>query len=199
MSACARARSHAAFAHLYTAASLSECVTLCRYVQVAIPTPFDKTAHNGLEQYVWNTKKNRVDVTYTFNEGSFTGKQTVVKQKGRANPDCSTGAKWQARARVPAILRDAILSAYSVCARTRILHPAIRTGVMRVVWAGEALARVLLHASLAGLLHSRYRHQGLLVSCGLLSRDVGIRGMDVHNDSSGLLLFAVAFISLYAA
>jgi len=62
-------------------------------------------------------------VTYTFNEGSFTGKQTVVKQKGRANPDCSTGAKWQARARVPAILRDAILSAYSVCARTRILHP----------------------------------------------------------------------------
>ena len=69
---------------------------------------------------------------------------------------------------------------------------------MRVVWAGEALARVLLHASLAGLLHSRYRHQGLLVSCGLLSRNVGIRGMDVHNDSSGLLLFAVAYISIYA-
>ena len=64
-------------------------------MQVAIPTPFDKTAHNGLEQYVWNEKKNRVDVTYTFNDGSFEGKQVVVKQKGRVNPTSSTGAQWQ--------------------------------------------------------------------------------------------------------
>ena len=56
-----------------------------RYVQVAIPTPFDKTAHNGLEEYTWNEKKQRVDVKYTFNDGSFTGKQTVVYQKGRVN------------------------------------------------------------------------------------------------------------------
>ena len=101
--ACGPVRAFA-HSHAYTAASPSECVTLCRYVQVAIPTPFDRTAHNGLEQYVWNTKKNRVDVTYTFNDGSFTGKQTVVKQKGRANPKCSTGAKWQARVCVPAML-----------------------------------------------------------------------------------------------
>mmetsp|Transcript_14031 Transcript_14031/g.20412 ORF Transcript_14031/g.20412 Transcript_14031/m.20412 type:complete len:231 (+) Transcript_14031:89-781(+) len=67
------------------------------YVQVAIPTPFDKTAHNGLEEYTWNEKKQRVDVKYTFNDGSFTGKQTVVYQKGRVNSKVESGAQWQVK------------------------------------------------------------------------------------------------------
>ena len=34
------------------------------YVQLAIPTPFDRTAHNGLEQYSWDDAKKRVSVKY---------------------------------------------------------------------------------------------------------------------------------------
>ena len=70
-------------------------IYLCRYVQVAIPTPFDKTAHNGLEQYTWDEKNKRVAVQYTFKEGSFNGKEVVVKQKGRVNPKSTNGAMWQ--------------------------------------------------------------------------------------------------------
>jgi hypothetical protein len=70
-------------------------IHLCRYVQVAIPTPFDKTAHNGLEQYTWDEKNKRVAVQYTFKEGSFNGKEVVVKQKGRVNPKSTNGAMWQ--------------------------------------------------------------------------------------------------------
>ena len=65
------------------------------HVQVAIPTPFDKQAHNGLEHYEWDEKAKRVRVTYTFNDGSFTGKETVVHQVGRVNPKSENGTKWQ--------------------------------------------------------------------------------------------------------
>jgi len=66
-------------------------------VQVAVPTPFDKTAHNGLEQYTWDEEKKRIKVKYTFNDGSFTGKETVVYQKGRVNPDSKNSARWQVK------------------------------------------------------------------------------------------------------
>ena len=33
-----------------------------RYVQVAVPTPLDRGASNGLEQYVWNEEKQQVEV-----------------------------------------------------------------------------------------------------------------------------------------
>lgn len=69
----------------------------CRYVQVAVPTPFDTTAHNGLEQYTWDEEKQRIKVKYTFNDGSFTGKETIVYQKGRVNPESKNGARWQVR------------------------------------------------------------------------------------------------------
>jgi hypothetical protein len=49
-----------------------------RYVQVAIPTPFDSAAHNGLEQYEWDDKEKRIKVKYTFNDGSFTGSDFSV-------------------------------------------------------------------------------------------------------------------------
>jgi len=65
------------------------------YVQVAIPTPFDRGAHNGLEQYEWDEKKQRVSVKYTFNSGSFEGKVTTVKQVGRVHPGNENGTTWQ--------------------------------------------------------------------------------------------------------
>jgi apolipoprotein D and lipocalin family protein len=65
------------------------------YVQVAIPTPFDRGAHNGLEQYTWNEQKQRVKVKYTFNNKSFTGKLTEVTQVGRVAPKSENGTTWQ--------------------------------------------------------------------------------------------------------
>ena len=50
------------------------------YVQVAWPTPFDRDATNGLEQYTWNEEKEQVAVKYTFNSKS--GAPTVVQQIG---------------------------------------------------------------------------------------------------------------------
>lgn len=32
------------------------------YVQIAVPTPFDRGARNGLEQYSWNAKKSQVNI-----------------------------------------------------------------------------------------------------------------------------------------
>jgi len=65
------------------------------HVQVAVPTPFDKNAYNGLEQYTWNEKKQRVEVKYTFNTGSFTGKETSFYQVGRVKPGSDNGTEWQ--------------------------------------------------------------------------------------------------------
>jgi lipocalin len=65
------------------------------YVQVAIPTPFDRNATNGLEEYTWDEKKQRVRVKYTFNAGSFTGKLNTVYQLGRTNPKSDNGTRWQ--------------------------------------------------------------------------------------------------------
>lgn len=65
------------------------------YVQVAVPTPFDKTAHNALELYEWDDRRQRVRVTYTFNAGSPSGKQKTVGQIGRVNPRNENGTLWQ--------------------------------------------------------------------------------------------------------
>lgn len=75
--------------------TFNACRCSARYVQVAVPTPFDSTAHNGLEQYTWDDDKKRIKVKYTFNDGSFSGKETVVYQKGRVNPNSENGARWQ--------------------------------------------------------------------------------------------------------
>lgn len=34
------------------------------YVQAAIPTAFDKGAHNGVEEYTWDAASSRVKVKY---------------------------------------------------------------------------------------------------------------------------------------
>jgi len=67
------------------------------FVQVAIPTPFDRGAHNGLEQYSWDEEEQRVKVKYTFSSGSFEAKPTVVYQKGRVAPGSEDGTLWQVK------------------------------------------------------------------------------------------------------
>ncbi|CAK0795848.1 unnamed protein product, partial [Prorocentrum cordatum] len=65
------------------------------YVQVSIPTPFDRGAANGLEQYEWDEERQRVMVKYTFNSGSFEGKTREVAQVGRVHPESEHGTTWQ--------------------------------------------------------------------------------------------------------
>lgn len=65
------------------------------YVQVAVPTPFDKTAHNGHELYEWDDRQQRVRVTYTYNDGSFSGKKKTIGQIGRVHPRSENGTLWQ--------------------------------------------------------------------------------------------------------
>ena len=44
-------------------------------------TPFERRVHNGIEKYTWNQDKQRIDVSFTYNYGSFDGPQKSVPQK----------------------------------------------------------------------------------------------------------------------
>jgi apolipoprotein D and lipocalin family protein len=51
------------------------------YVIASIPTFIEKGAHNAIETYTWNAKEDRIDVGYTFNQGSFSGEMKSYPQK----------------------------------------------------------------------------------------------------------------------
>ena len=62
------------------------------YVQIAWPTPLDRKASNGLEQYSWSEELQQVAVKYTFNRPN--GKQVVVEQRGGVNHKNPNGTTW---------------------------------------------------------------------------------------------------------
>ncbi|MGC9312441.1 MAG: lipocalin family protein [Sediminispirochaetaceae bacterium] len=65
------------------------------YVIAVIPTPFEKNAVNGIENYSIN-EDGTIQVRYTFRKGSPGGKQKVMYQKGWIyNPE--TNADWRVR------------------------------------------------------------------------------------------------------
>lgn len=51
------------------------------YVLAGRFTFLEKDVHNGLERYTWNQKENRIDVDFTYNQGSFTGPKKSIPQK----------------------------------------------------------------------------------------------------------------------
>jgi len=63
------------------------------YVVAGRTTFVEKGAHNSLEEYTWNKEKNRIDINFTFNKGSFTGKKKSVKQKAWIE-NKTTNAHW---------------------------------------------------------------------------------------------------------
>mmetsp|Transcript_3037 Transcript_3037/g.7559 ORF Transcript_3037/g.7559 Transcript_3037/m.7559 type:complete len:164 (+) Transcript_3037:26-517(+) len=65
------------------------------YVQAAIPTPFDRHAHNGVEEYTWDPASERVAVTYTYRSKAFDGKETTIYQTGRISPKSTNRTVWQ--------------------------------------------------------------------------------------------------------
>ena len=62
------------------------------YVQRAIPAigALEKSAHNGVEEYVWDAENECIDVTYTFNAGSLEGPTRTVRQRGWMQDDLGT-------------------------------------------------------------------------------------------------------------
>jgi apolipoprotein D and lipocalin family protein len=64
------------------------------YVIANIPTFLEKGAHNAVETYTWNEKEERIDVNFTFNDGSFEGKKKSLPQKAFVH-NKKTGAEWK--------------------------------------------------------------------------------------------------------
>lgn len=57
-------------------------------------TIFEKGAHNGIERYIWNEKKNRIDISYIYNKNDFDGPEKVIGQKGWIYNE-QTKAHWK--------------------------------------------------------------------------------------------------------
>ena len=57
------------------------------YVIANIPTFIEKGAHNAIELYTWNGEKDRIDIDFRFNKGSFDGKLKVYPQKAWISRD----------------------------------------------------------------------------------------------------------------
>ena len=64
------------------------------YVLAGRFTFLETDVHNALERYTWNAAKERIDVAFTYNEGSLTGKQRSIPQKAWIH-DSATNAHWK--------------------------------------------------------------------------------------------------------
>ena len=51
------------------------------YVLAGRFTFLEKNVHNGLEKYVWNEEQKRIDVDFTYLQGSFEGPKKSIPQK----------------------------------------------------------------------------------------------------------------------
>jgi apolipoprotein D and lipocalin family protein len=64
------------------------------YVLAGRFTFLETNVHNGVETYTWNEEKQRIDVDFTYNKGSFDGPIKSLPQKGWIyNTD--TNAHWK--------------------------------------------------------------------------------------------------------
>jgi apolipoprotein D and lipocalin family protein len=64
------------------------------YVIASIPISFEKDGYNAIESYTWNAEKERIDIDYRFNKGSFEGKLKGIPQKAWIH-DGRTNAEWR--------------------------------------------------------------------------------------------------------
>ncbi len=64
------------------------------YVLAGRFTFLEKDVHNGLERYTWNKEKDRIDVDFTFNQGTLNGPKKSVSQKAWIHNQ-STKAHWK--------------------------------------------------------------------------------------------------------
>jgi len=52
------------------------------YVMAGRFTFLEKNVHNAIESYSWNSTENRIDIAFTYNQGSFNGEVKSLPQKG---------------------------------------------------------------------------------------------------------------------
>jgi apolipoprotein D and lipocalin family protein len=64
------------------------------YVMAGRFTFLESEVHNGVEIYTWNEKEKRIDISFTFNKGSLTGKEKSIPQKGWIENN-QTNAHWK--------------------------------------------------------------------------------------------------------
>lgn len=64
------------------------------YVLAGRFTLFESGVHNGLESYTWNETKQRIDVAFTYHQGSFDGPMKSIPQKAWVH-DQSTNSHWK--------------------------------------------------------------------------------------------------------
>lgn len=64
------------------------------YVQAGRFTPFEKDVTNSVEIYTWNEKKERIDIDFSYNKGSFDGKKVEMPQNARIY-NKKTNAHWK--------------------------------------------------------------------------------------------------------
>lgn len=57
-------------------------------------TSLEDGAHNAIESYTWNEKKDRIDIDFTMRKGSFDGKLKSIPQKGWVQ-NYKTNAHWK--------------------------------------------------------------------------------------------------------
>jgi apolipoprotein D and lipocalin family protein len=63
------------------------------YVIANIPTFIEVGAHNAVETYTWNEKKNRIDVGFSFRKNDFSGEEKSYPQKAWVHD--SSGNEWR--------------------------------------------------------------------------------------------------------
>jgi apolipoprotein D and lipocalin family protein len=64
------------------------------YVIAGRVTFMEKGAHNAVEEYRWNPKENRIDISFYFNKDSFEGPLKKIPQKAWLE-NKSTNAHWK--------------------------------------------------------------------------------------------------------
>ncbi len=64
------------------------------YVIAGRFTPLEKNVYNGIEEYRYNDKKNRIDIDFSFNQNSLNGPLKKIPQKGWV-VDEKTNAYWK--------------------------------------------------------------------------------------------------------
>lgn len=64
------------------------------YVMAGRFTPFEKEVHNGIETYVWNESKKRIDIDFQYRRGGFEGPLKKITQKGWIHNE-TTKSHWK--------------------------------------------------------------------------------------------------------
>lgn len=64
------------------------------YVVAGRFTPLEKDVFNAVESYKWNSKENRIEISFNYNKGSLNGPVKSIPQKGWIYNN-ETNAHWK--------------------------------------------------------------------------------------------------------